>query len=383
MRILRSTLGWFLVALGVLALGVWASASVVTHKVDSGSIASPFISTVLNQAESQSTITEQAQSLMTDALAQNGVPIAGTPEEQTLNAVIADAVASGGFIDDLVDIIEEIESSIIAQLTDDTLPLAPLIISFDITEPLYAVLEANPEVSGLVPPTTLDPVTFEPFTADEVSSIRDRYDWVQAIATWGLWVGLALIALGVLAIPRKRWIIPKLLLGLGVIVLVLWFLASKVEVASLLDRLPGGLDSEIRDMANDLVPQSRIDGVQSNLFKIAVALLVLGAIAYTLVWFLSRGKKSKADAEPKPEREPEPALARTAATEGTTSVVDGGVGGTTASLGTADPAAPLDPAAPSDPVAPSDPAVPSDPVEEHPEPGGPLSEKGDLAGSTG
>jgi len=369
-KILRRILAWFLFWIGALVLSVWASASFITHKVDSGSIASPIISSILHQEHIQSMIAEQAQSLIADELLQNGIPIAGTPEEQELNAAIATAVSSDDFIDDLTDVIREVEASIISQLTDDTLPLEPLVITFDITEPLYTALEASPEIAALVPPTALEPVTIDPLDADEVGKVRDGYDWVQLASGWGLWIGLGLLALGFVIMPGKRWIIPKILLGLGITVLVGWFIASRLTTEWVLDRLPDDADPEFRETVADFFSQDRIDGVQSDLWKWSVILLFLSAVAYTLVWFLFRKRRPKKEVVPEPEPEPVPVTARTA---------------TSASAATT-PAAPTTPVTPETPETPTTPSVPEDTgpsVGDHEEPGEPPKDSADPSAPTG
>lgn len=292
MKILRSTLGWFLMGLAGFTLGVWAVAHYVTGKVESGHIATPIVDSILHQDDVQETITEQAQSGIAEALANEGVILTAEISAE-LDAAVASTVASEPFIDDLVKIVEDTEADVIAQLTDDSLPLLPLAISIDITEPLYAIIEAIPEFEGLVPTESLEPIELdEVLDVDAVDSVRNGYGWIETVSTWALWLGLALIALGVLAIPAKRWIIPKVLLGVGLSTLFLWLIVSRIAMTSLLEFLPDDAGPEVRDMISDLVPQSKVDGIQSTLWIISVILLTLAAAGFFLVWYIFRKRES-------------------------------------------------------------------------------------------
>ena len=304
MKALRSTVGWFLMGLAGLVLGVWAVTHFVTSKVESGSIVSPVIDSMLHQEDVQEALAENAQKLFFESLAGGGI-VPDAQQSEELNEAIADAVASEEFIDDVLENAKEAEADVIAQLTDDSLPLAPLSVTIDITDPLYTIIGAIPQFEAFVPPIPLEPIEIsevstdvdgdgvvgddetEPLVdADAVETIRNGYGWVETVATWSLWAGLGLIALGVLAIPRRRWIVPKVLLGLGLSVLFLWLIASRLNVESLLDTFVEEDDSGMRDLVTDLVPQSRVDGIQSTLWKTSVILLLLAAAGYVLVWYV-------------------------------------------------------------------------------------------------
>jgi len=291
MKVLRRMLAWFVISLGVLALGLWATARFVVHTVDDGSFVSGIASTVLHQSDIQELIVEQAQTAVASSLSESGVDLEASGMSQQLNDTIASTVGSEAFIGELVDLVKQIEKSVISQLTDDSLPLAPLELSLNITEPLFDVLNTVPGLSTMVPPQSqLDPITVPAFTADEVQSIRHGYDWVERVGLWGMWVGIALLLVGFLIMPRKRWIIPKMLFGGGLVALAAWYATSRVEMDWVYDHVPGGAEGGLGTALSDLLPQSAVDRLQSGLLKLAIILLVLAVIAFMTVRMIFRDR---------------------------------------------------------------------------------------------
>jgi hypothetical protein len=299
-NVLRRLLSGILISLGVFVLGLWATTSFVVHTVNDGTVVSEIASAALHKGPVQDRIAQQAQALVADQLAANGIDVAASGQQQALNDAIAATVASESFIDDLVGLIETLEASVVDQLTNDSLPEVPLVLTLDISQPLYSAIGATPGLEGLVPPTTLEPVTFEALSGEAVGHVRGGYNWIERVASWGLVAGILLIVLGFLVHPKKRWIIPKLLLRVGVVVLLAWFVLSRITMTWVLDHVPGGAEGGLGTALRDLLPQENVDRLQSGLLKAAIGLFVLAGVAFAVVWFIFRDRK-----EPQEPKKPQ------------------------------------------------------------------------------
>ncbi|MBN2177544.1 MAG: hypothetical protein JW722_07800 [Demequinaceae bacterium] len=306
MKILRSILARIVVTIGVLVLAFWLSARFIVNTVNGGTVISGLASTALHLDSIQSMIAEQAQSGIESQLAAQGVDTGVPGIQDELSDGIADAVASDGFIDSVVDIIEEVESSLISQLTDDSLPLVPLSVTVDISEPLYTALASNPQLVSLIPDSAIEPVTFDLVEEDTVETVRDGYDWVERVNTWGIWIALGLLAIGFLLIRKKRWILPKMFLGIGILTLGLWWVARWLDVEWIIGRLPDDADENTKSAIRDIFPQETIDNAEGTLFKWALVFLVISAALYVGVWWFFHRLKARGEAEPEPEPLPEP-----------------------------------------------------------------------------
>jgi len=293
MKILRRWLARFVITVGVLSLGLWAGARFLVHTVEDGTVLTTIARTALYTPALQDVIVTQAQSEIDDVLDDEGIDPADYGLEQTLDQAIVGAVGSDDFIDALLGAFAEIEASLTAQLTDDSLPVAPLEFTVDVTDPLHTAISQDPRLAFLVPDTALDPITVPVLGEEEVESIRGGYDWVELADAWGLYLGLGLLAVGFVLLPNKRWIPPKLCLGAGLFVLGLWALARWIDVENVYTWLPGGSEGGVASFMRDLMPQETIDRAQGSLLMLATGLLVASAALFVLIWWLSRGRKDK------------------------------------------------------------------------------------------
>lgn len=298
MRVLRKTLARISISIGVLVLGLWASARFIVHMVEDGTVLTGIADAALHIPLTQQRIAAQAQYSIDSELEAEGIDPADYGLEDDLEQAVTDAVGSEGFIDALVGMIGDVEASLVAQLTDDTLPLAPLTLTLDITDPLKAAVSDNPQIAEIIPAASLEPADITLLEEDDVERIRNGYGWVEDVAAWGLWIGLGLLAAGFVLLPSKRWVFPKLFLWAGVSVLGLWALVRWINVDSIFKWLPGGSEGDAASLARDLIPQGAIDRAESPLLMGAVSLLVASAALFVLVWWIFRDKKK---ARPEPE----------------------------------------------------------------------------------
>ena len=306
MKILRSLLARLVITIGVLVLGLWLSARFIIQSVEDGTVISGLASTALNLGSTQSKIAEQAQSSIDSQLTAQGIDPTAPGIQTELSEGIAAAVASDEFIDAVIDLIREAEDSLVAQLTDDSLPLTPLTLTLNISEPLYAALATNPQLVDLIPASAVEPVPIPILEEENVEKFRGGYDWVERVNTWGLWIALGLLGIGFLLIRKKRWILPKLFLGAGLFVLGLWALARWLDAEKIVGWLPEDADESTRSAIRDLIPQETIDNAEASLLKWAIVLLVISAVLYVFVWWLFHKLKARSEGEPEgqPEREP-------------------------------------------------------------------------------
>jgi hypothetical protein len=299
MKIIRRWLARVLFTVGVLSLGLWAGARFLVHTVEDGTVLTTIARTALHTPALQDLIVNRARSEIDDALDDEGIDPVDYGLDDDLDQAIVEAVGSDGFIDSLLETLAEIEANMTAQLTDDSLPLAPLEFTIDVTEPLHEAISEDTRLAFLVPDTALDPFSVRLLDEEEVESIRGGYDWIELAAAWGLWFGLGLLVLGFVLLPKKRWIPPKLFLWVGLFVLGLWALARWIDVESVYKWLPGGSEGDAASFMRDLAPQETVDRAEGSLLMFAVGLLVVSGALFVLIWWLSRERKGKGK-EPAP-----------------------------------------------------------------------------------
>lgn len=281
MTALRRLLAGFLLLVGIGFLLVWAAAAAAIHALNDGAVVSSLATTALHQPAVQSAITSKAQDLVGDNLAEQGIDLEALGLSGGVDQIIADLIASDAFAEAISGVVDGARSGLAEQLTDPDAAGQPITISLDLATPLNDALQSTPVIGDVLPDLTLPPADVPVMDASTSGKVRGVYGWVDRAATFAGWIGLVLVALGIWAWPRKRWLIPIALLWIGVSAALLWALVAVVPGA-IVDRIAGA-NPGLGDTLGSLVPLERLDSLQGTLGLATILSLIASAIAFVAV----------------------------------------------------------------------------------------------------
>ncbi len=303
MTILRRLLASVFFVLGAVALALWAVAALTVKTVEDGSVVTGIAQKVIDTPAAQALITDKSQALVTATLTANGVDMEKLGLQGTLDDVVAKAVSSTQFQDALANAIDAARANFADQLTSPASEGKPLTLKVDISAAINSTIESAPGLSGVVPAVSLSPLTYDITDANSFGKIRGLYGWIHRIAAWAGWIGLALIAIGIVLVPRKRWLIPLGLLWVGLAAGAVWAALQWLTVERIADRLPGGADGEVGNALTRSANQATLDGIANKALVIAVVCLIGAVAAYIVVKIVFGSSKNKGDDRPRGHRD--------------------------------------------------------------------------------
>lgn len=288
MKVLRGFLSAVLTTLGVLSLLVWLVARFAVSTVEDGSIMRSIASTALDQSAFRGVISDQASNIAISDLQAVGVDT--VLFEPLIRALIADTVASDEFRVEFLGSVDGAREDLQAQLMARG-SLAPLVLHMDVSNLVTTVLGAVPGLVELAGTIEVDPISIELVDSNGVSNVRSVYGWAQSARDWAGWLGLALIFLGVLISPKRLYVIPRVMMSLGIAALVLWA-ALRLFGDKLNDIGNGANDGKFGEWISKFLPTEKVASLSSLCWRWGIA-LTLGALAlYLIFWIVRRTAKS-------------------------------------------------------------------------------------------
>lgn len=308
MKLFRTLVSVFLVLLGVMMIVTWAFGAKSVEAIENGTAAAKLTDKVLaspavaNLAADQ--VTDRVhQQLATQADSRRFEELWGLAEEPihaaAENVIGSDAVATAAGAT-----ATKVQEGLVTALTAKDRAYGPLVLTVDVSARLNTRIGQIPLVGALLPDITAPTLEVEVLEADAVEDLRAVYSSATWVATWFIWIGLVLVALGVLVSPRRTWFLARAMLVAGVLVLAIGFTVDAIGAHTVASLMPGGADGDLGMTVSDVLADTAIPTVSRLLLRlgaIALALALIAALAvrYAPI-FRDSAQSRRAQSDPPP-----------------------------------------------------------------------------------
>lgn len=283
MRAFRTILSAFLVLLGVMLVVTWAFAVKSVEAVDNGqaaanltgkALSSPaVVDLVATEVEEQviASVQDQVDNDLVDLLVGfASEPIHGAVEAFMSSDILSDVAHRGA---------EQAQTRLVAALTADGRPYGPLTLAVDVSLRINDQLDEVPVVGSFIPEVVVPAVSVDVVPADTFEDVRSAYGVLQWAATWFVWLGLALIAVGVAASPHRRWFLSRAMLVAGVVVLAIGYTVGAMGASQIANLMPGGFEGGLGFVVDVLLSDTAISPIADVLIALGLGALVLSLLA--------------------------------------------------------------------------------------------------------
>ena len=276
MRVLRTILSALCIVLGAALLATWAAATVAVLAIED--------STVIEDSTARALATDAAKDAMIgggteralSALSAVGVDVEIPGIRAAVEGIVTAVVNSDTFSEVVRSQAGSIRQQVVTELNGPS--VGAITVTLDFTDAVNAGLADLPLVGGSLPTVTVPGIPVQVLDEDAGNSARTLWDWMHAAKQWFGWLGLALLALGVVVSPRKRWYLMKVAWAVAAVSAVVWAIFMFVDPQTIAQWLPGG---DIRAAIAVELISSAEEPVTTTMAYIA-----LGATVAALVLFL-------------------------------------------------------------------------------------------------
>jgi len=275
------------IVLGSLLIAVWAASWVALSALENGTVVDSAAATAIDSP----VVREQIASAMGDqavaALGRAGVDTAAPGLEVTVRAALTAAARSSAFGELLASQISVVREQFVAALQDSDADGRPITVSINVTDFFNEKMSSAPVVGSLLPNVTVPPVSVEVLGAQKADDARRAYDWMTIAATWFLWLGLGVLALGIVVSHRRRWFLAKVSLAIAAMSAGAWAILTFVDPATIIRWLPGGSGGAASGVVSAVIAAEAGPSLARRMAIVAIAAMVVAGILFALALALA------------------------------------------------------------------------------------------------
>ncbi|WP_084101119.1 hypothetical protein [Demequina sp. NBRC 110051] len=279
MRALRTLISALCILAGALTILGWAASGLVVRAVEEGTALGAVTRTAFTMPGVVTDISEGAQDQVLASLSERGIDPSAVGLDDEVRDVVDGAVRSPQFEDAMVAAADDAQERFALALTEPDREPAPFTLAVDVSDVVNARIDDVPAVGALAPDVALAPVPIAVIEADTFEDVRATYGAMRWLADWGLWAGLALLAVGMLVSHRRRWFIAKALGAVGVLTLGFGLMVRFVDPAAVMGILPGGEEGTLGTLWAAVITEDAAPQITQRAMTIGAVALVAALVA--------------------------------------------------------------------------------------------------------
>ena len=292
MKALRTFIAAISILVGAALVVSWCGAWLLLAAVDDGVAARTMARAALSTPVVTDLIGNEIASRTEDALAEVGIDLSIIGADVALRTAILDWTRSDEFEQIVMEQVDDASEQLSAELATKDRAQGPFEVSINVSEAVNQQIDGIPFVGSEIPDVAVAPVAVEVASADSFSKARTAYERLDFAKTYFLWLGAALVLVGMVVSTRRRYVIAKFLIAVGTMALLLVATLTLATPARLADRLPGGEQGTWGKLAIEAFHNAALPGMRLTIAIIGLSALVAGALMATILKSLgaSRGE---------------------------------------------------------------------------------------------
>ncbi len=283
MKALRTFIAAVSILTGAALVVAWCGAWLLLTAVDDGVVAGTMARAALSTPAVTDRIGDEITSRTTDSLAEVGIDLSIIGADVALRTAIRDWTSSEEFRQLVLDQVDNAREQLRAELVVKNRAPGPFEVAIDVSDAVNQQVDDIPFVGSQIPDVAVAPVRVEVASADSFSKARTAYSRLDFAKTYFLWIGAALVGLGLAVSTRRRFVIAKFLIAVGTLALLLVGILTLATPARLADRLPGGDEGTWAKLAIEAFHNAALPGMRLTIAIIGLSTLLAGALMATIL----------------------------------------------------------------------------------------------------
>lgn len=291
MKALRTVIAAIAILTGAALVIAWCGAWLVLGAVDDGVVARTLARTALSTPAVTARIGDEMVSRTSESLQGAGVDLAFLGADDALRTALVEWIRSDDFEQTVLAEVDAASERVREELSSDDRAAGPLVVTIDVSETVNKALGEVPIVGSGIPYIAVAPVPVEVVSADSFDTARSAYSRLEFAKRYFLWIGAALVAVGLVASTRRRYVIAKFLIAVGAMALIVVAILTLATPDRLASALPGGDQGAWGRIAIESFRDAALPGIRQTIAIIGGAAVVAGALMATILKSLPAARR--------------------------------------------------------------------------------------------
>lgn len=290
MRGLRTLLSAIAIVVGATLVVLWLLSWITIEAVENGAATESIVAVALENPAVTSKIGTEVKDQAFAALEDRDIDLEALGLGDVAAKSFLALANTQEFRDSVAKQLEAAREQLQQALTDPNRPPGPFEIVIDISDLVNSRIDKIAVVGTEAPDLTVAPVRIEVVSAGTFDQARSGYSGMEFAKSYFLWAGLASIVLGMLVSTRKRWVIAKFLVAVGVFSLGAYVALAWIGPDKIADWLPGGADGNWGHVLTDIIANEALPAITGALL-LAAGIALGGAAVAALVGYAMGGAR--------------------------------------------------------------------------------------------
>ena len=282
MRGLRTAISAVALIVGSALIVAWLVSFALVTSVEDGSAARGVARAAVKSPAVMDRVSGEIFARTSESLVGLGIDVESLGVSGAVRSA-ADAVTSSDeFQQVLLDNVDAASDQLHRELTAHNRPVGPFVIDVDVSDAVSAQLRTVPLVGDSLANVRPKPVPVEVLSAEHFETARDSYEKLEFVKRAFGWMGLACLAVSFAVSTRKRFVLGKFLVALGVFALLGGLTLAAMTPDRLVEFVPGEAGGAWGSLIADALGDEQVPRLRTVLLLVGSSAAVLGAAA--LLW---------------------------------------------------------------------------------------------------
>lgn len=290
MRALRTFLSAIAIIVGAACVVAWCVATLLLNAVDDGVVARTMVRAALATPSVTDRIGDEIATRTSDSLQNVGVDLTVVGADGAVRDTLVEWTRSEDFRETVLDQVDSAREQLRTELASTDRQEGPFYVSIEVSATVNEKLGDVPVVGSSIPDVTIAPVRVEVLSADSFAKARTTYTRLELVKHYCLWIGGALIIAGLAVSTRRRYVIAKFLIAVGVMALGVTLVLTLVNPEQIAARLPGGDQGGLGKIAVEALSDTALPGMRRTMAIVGSASLFAGALMVAVLKTLRGGR---------------------------------------------------------------------------------------------
>ena len=274
------------IVVGAALLAAWVAATAALTAIEDSTVVEDAATRVIQGDAAQRALVSKGSDAVLGALSDQGVSTDIPGLTIAVRTLVEAFVSSEDFAAGVNAQVKSVREQVVASLNSDA--TGAVVVTLDFSDQINAKLDHVPVVGPSIPDLTVPGIPVQVMDESTAGEVRSAWHVLHVAQDWFGWLGLAVLAAGIIVSHRRRWYLAKAALAIAVMGGIGWAVLTFAQPDAIASWIPG------ESVVDQVVVEIFRDDAAGDVAR-TLGIVALGATMVAVVLFIlsarTRGPK--------------------------------------------------------------------------------------------